>query len=193
MMTKRDFLIKYGDRFYAEKAHVFELLFAGEEEWPAVRLLDEEAHNPKTGARRYGLYLPYEKEVIIYVRSFDDPDRLIETLWHECRHHWQYLRFPEICLWWSKHAELYKRAYPTLANPMEEDARGFAKSRGEVDYTLGNWLFVPEAYESQGFESWLSSCVDALRVAHSISKEEYERSEEQFYIFVQEAYEKYPS
>lgn len=52
------------------------------------------------------------------------------TVMHEMRHAWQWLRYPEVCLWWSARPEMYKYFYWT-DNVLEYDARLYDDNHGD--------------------------------------------------------------
>lgn len=162
MMTKKDFLTNAGEEFYKEKAHVFELLFEDEAEWPGVLLLDQEKKNANTGNRVRGQYFARERKVVIYIRSCDTPEVAIQTLYHECRHHWQWLRYPGIFQWWLNHGELYRETYATLLNPLEEDARVFSRTLDSRFIEWAPWLFEPKTYSEKEVPFWLGLGAKAL-------------------------------
>lgn len=64
----------------------------------------------------------------------ENEPELLEILFHEFRHYWQYIHYPEIFFWWTCcSGGLYKKYYHTAFCSIEEDARVFGTSHGTED------------------------------------------------------------
>lgn len=63
-------------------------------------------------------------------------DNHMHTLYHECRHVWQFLYFTRQYCWWIRHKELYRKLYHTEYCAIEEDARVFGKTLGKENRTV---------------------------------------------------------
>lgn len=58
-----------------------------------------------------------------------------EAIYHEFRHMFQYVYYRDLYNWWldSSNWSTYMQYYDTVINVLEEDARQFAASKGQID------------------------------------------------------------
>lgn len=83
------------------------------------------------------------RECTITISKAFSKEIQISSLHHEFRHHYQYIFYPEIYLWWYDHHDIYIKYYRFACVTIEEDAKIFGNSLGKynvefllIDYTV---------------------------------------------------------
>lgn len=99
------------------------------EEVPNVEFVDD--------IKSKGIYLFEKEDYKIQLSSeLDDKSKHAVskiTLLHELRHHYQRIKFRDVSNWWFENVEMYEKYYGTPFCVVEEDARIFSRSFGEMN------------------------------------------------------------
>ena len=79
----------------------------------------------------YGMYDWSKQEILIA----DDiqAEKMIQVLYHEFRHAWQLVHYPDLFCWWLNrtHQQIYMQFYYQYLNCIECDARVFGRTLGK--------------------------------------------------------------
>ena len=125
---------------------------------PIEVIFDAEKLTKKESGGQYNWHLGDYGTIVIDPSLEQEGIDLLEVLFHEFRHYWQRMYFPDIFFWWCCESNgLYKKYYNTILCSIEEDARVFGETRG-----ASNRCDLLEMYDVET----LSSLRDDERILH---------------------------